>query len=306
MLSLFKKRAPRAAVLIALALSAARLYAQDNPTELRQDLDMLNIISTLQWLAILILIVIVYLQRRKVVHLKAEVEQAPAPANPPAPRTETAPTQSAAPAPEPTGRRGIVPPRDLPDPGLLWRYHMKGPETEKLITIGQTEGSIKTYSTEILDNHLSFYLREIEDRERDIYDLPEEIEQKYLIDIRRDGKTLMYFPGMEDYQEMGSRERINIASGEEASGLDEYWFPTLDPRQPLRFRLGDRLNQDGKFINGFFEFHLFTKDFVVKTKAGVPRREKAFFVRLYKIYPGYDTGSPNDEGLFPMIDPFSA
>ena len=28
-------------------------------------------------------------------------------------------------------------------------------------------------------------------------------------------------------------------------------------------------------------------------------------IRLYKIYPGYDTGNPNEDGLYPMIDPYA-
>ena len=55
----------------------------------------------------------------------------------------------------------------------------------------------------------------------------------------------------------------------------------------------------------FFEFHLFTLNYDVKTSAGIPKVEKNFCVRLYKIYPGYDTGSPTEDGLYKMIDPFA-
>ena len=82
-------------------------------------------------------------------------------------------------------------------------------------------------------------------------------------------------------------------------------FPTLAAKSPIRFRLGDRLSQDGKFINGYFEFHLFTQDYETKTKADIPKTEKNFLIRLYKVYPGYDTGAPTEEGLSPMVDPFT-
>jgi len=38
---------------------------------------------------------------------------------------------------------------------------------------------------------------------------------------------------------------------------------------------------------------------------GIPKIEKNFMIRLYKIYPGYDTGNPNEDGLYPMIDPYA-
>ena len=101
---------------------------------------------------------------------------------------------------------------------------------------------------------------------------------------------------------MGSRERIYIKDTPDETG--DPTFPEIEAKSPVRFRIGDRLNQDNKFVNGFFEFHLFTKDYEVKTKAGIPKIEKYFLVRLYKIYPGYDTGSPTDDGLYPMVDPF--
>ena len=37
----------------------------------------------------------------------------------------------------------------------------------------------------------------------------------------------------------------------------------------------------------------------------MPSVEKYFMLRLYRIYPGYDVSSPDAEGLYPMIDPFS-
>jgi len=192
----------------------------------------------------------------------------------------------------------------LPDPGLIFKYSLAEENTlEKMITIGQKEGSIKTYSTEIIDNHLSIFIRILDNkREKDIYDLPDQITEEYMIDLRRDSKLLYYYEGMEGFKPMPSKLRIYLK--EKPDEMGDPTFKTLDPKQPIRFRLGDRLNSDDKFINGFFEFHLFNKEYKVKTTSGIPKTEKNFFIRLYKVYPGYDTGNVSDEGLYPMIDPF--
>jgi hypothetical protein len=198
-----------------------------------------------------------------------------------------------------------VSPKDLPDPGLVFKYSLaKENVVEKTITIGQRDGSIKTFSTEIIDDHLTIFIRIIENtRDRDIYDLPDKISEEYLVDLRRDGKALIYMPGTQSFREMGSRERIYIKAAPDEAG--DPTFPALDAKSPVRFRLGDRLDQDGKFKNGFFEFHLFTQDYEVKTKAGIPKTEKNFLLRLYKIYPGYDTAKSTADGLYPMVDPFT-
>ena len=195
--------------------------------------------------------------------------------------------------------------RELPDPGLIFKYSLaKENITEKLITIGQHEGNIKTYSTEIIDDHLSIFIRIIENRrDKDIYDLPDKIYEEYQLDIRRDGKAMIYYEELSNFREMGSREKIFVKQTPDEFG--DPTFPTIEAKQPIRFRLGDRLNQDGKFVDGYFEFHLFTQDYQVQTKAGIPKIEKNFLIRLYKIYPGYDTGNPTDDGLYPMIDPYT-
>jgi hypothetical protein len=213
-----------------------------------------------------------------------------------------------------TGARGApggssgpgVTPKELPDPGLIFKYSLANENVmEKTISIGQRQGQIKTYSTEIIDDHLSLFIRIIENsRERDIYNLPDKIWEEYQIDLRRDGKVLVYYPGLEGFREMGSRERIYIKNQPDETG--EPTFPALPAKTPIRFRLGDRLNQEGKFTTGYFEFHLFTQDYDITTKAGIPKTEKNFFIRLYKIYPGYDTGASTGEGLYPMVDPFTS
>jgi hypothetical protein len=200
---------------------------------------------------------------------------------------------------------GVIASRQLPDPGLIFKYSLAQEQVmEKEITVGQVSGNIKTYSTEIIDDHLTVYIRIIEgQRDRDIYDLPDQVVEEYQVDLRRDGKVLIFYPGLEGYREMGSRERIYIKGEPDVTG--DPTFASLEAKTPVRFRLGDRLNQDGKFINGYFEFHLFTQNYEVKTKAGIPKIEKNFLLRLYKIYPGYDTGSTNSDGLYPMVDPFT-
>ncbi|TGL59303.1 hypothetical protein EHQ58_08630 [Leptospira ognonensis] len=195
-------------------------------------------------------------------------------------------------------------PKDLPDPGLIFKYVITGESAEKTITIGQKEGTIKTYSTEVVDHHLTIMIRALDaSRGQDIYNLPDRIIETYVLDFRREGKVLIVLPNTKEVKEMGARERIYIQEAADESGDPNY--PTLEPNQPIRFRLGDRLSQDGKFKAGYFEFHLYTKDVESKTKAGIVRIEKQFFVRLFKIYPGYDTAKQNEDGLFPMIDPFA-
>jgi hypothetical protein len=279
--------------------------------ELESDVEFYKTICYGLLIIILILAVVVFLQRRRVKKLiikiaKLDPDDKDAkkalkkpPAKPPV-QPKTAPDVLPV-------SKGMVPPQKLPDPGLLFKFAFQSgngeQQLEKYINIGQAEGTIKTYSTEIIDNHLSLFLKIIESREKDIYDLPDVLIEEYMVDIRRDGKTLIYYPGLTAYEEMGSRQRIYIRAKED-SEAEDITVKTLDPKNPIRFRIGDRLNQDNKFINGFFEFHLFTQDKKVKTKAGITKIEKVFVVRLYKIYPGFDTGAPNDEGLYPMIDPF--
>jgi hypothetical protein len=205
-----------------------------------------------------------------------------------------------------SGVKGAVDPKDLPDPGLIFKYSLANENvTEKLITIGQTIGSIKTYSTEIMNDHLNIHIRIMENRnEKDIYNLPESISEEYMIDLRREGKALIYYPGLDAFRQMGSRERIYVMKEEDPAGDPS--FPTIDPKQPIRIRLGERLNQDEKFVNGYFEFHLFNQEYEVKTDAGIPKFEKNFMLRLYRVYPGYDVSSPDKNGLYPMMDPFSS
>ena len=213
------------------------------------------------------------------------------------------------PAPEPklsspAPSRPRIDPKLLPDPGLIYRFDTQNTRGgSRRIVIGQLEGNIKTYSTEVIDNHLEIEIRVKEDEDRDIYDTNAVIIQRYRIDIRRGGRVMIHYPGAERYREMDSRERILIQEKPDNSG--DFQYPELEPKYPIRFQLGDRLRHDGKFLKGYLEFHLFTKN--VETElSGYKRLDKQFYLRLYRIFPGYDTGNVSEEGLVPMIDPFVA
>ena len=264
--------------------------------ELEKDIEFYHFILAIIALVLLLLLLIIYLQRAAMRKLKYGDD----PKGLSGSKKSLKNAMSSSPSPATS-----VNLKDLPDPGLIFKYSLgKEQVMEKQITIGQVSGNIKTYSTEIIDDHLSLYIRILENRrDQDIYDLPDKITEEYLLDLRRDGKVLFYYPGLDTFKEMGSRERIYIKEQPDEAG--DPTFPALEAKQPIRFRIGDRLNQDGKFINGYFEFHLFTQDYNVKTKTDIPKVEKNFLIRLYKIYPGYDTGSPSGDGLFPMVDPFT-
>ncbi len=201
--------------------------------------------------------------------------------------------------------KGVVDSKNLPDPGLIFRYSLaRGDVTGKLITIGQTEGNIKTYSTEIINDHLNVHIRILNNRsEKDLNNLPDSIYEEYMIDLRRGGEALICYPGLEAFRPMGVSERIYIMK--EADPAGDPAFRTIDPKQPVRIRLGERLNQNEKFVNGYFEFHIFNQEYEVKTDAGITKYENNFLLRLYRIYPGYDISSPGKDGLYPMMAPFS-
>jgi len=267
--------------------------------ELQQDIEFYQYVIVGMVLVVLLLFLIVILQRILIKSIRQGGKPALR-AKLPKIRKKARDEAGAAPAVQ-----GTIAHRELPDPGLIFKYSLaKEHVQEKTIAIGQAEGNIKTFSTEIIDDHLTLYIRIIENsRDRDIYDLPDRIQEEYQLDLRRDGKILIYYPGLDGFREMGSRERIYLKTEQDEAG--DPTFQSIDAKKPIRFRLGDRLNQDGKFINGYFEFHLFTQDYEVKTTTGIPKTEKNFLIRLYKIYPGYNTGSPTPEGLIPMVDPYT-
>ena len=226
----------------------------------------------------------------------------------PEPRKESKkPTPKPSPRPGPASPPATVTPKDLLDPGLVYRFRLgkdKSLESQsKRVVIGRHEGHIKTHSTEIIENHLELEFRIRQDPDRDIYNTDKTLIQKYSVDLRRAGKALIYFPDQDDktFREMNSRQRLLIQSEEDPEGDPHY--SSIPSGKPLRIQIGDRLRHDGKFVAGYFEFHLFTK--AVEVEAGsYTRMDQDFYLRLYRIFPGYDTSHPSTDGAYPMIDPF--
>jgi len=282
------------------------MFQQIDPRiyELEKEIDLYRIILSGTVLLLIILILIVVLQWVSLKKFRRSA--ADGDSNAGSSRKEKAAKKKAG-ADKPAAAPAVsVKARDLPDPGLVYKFSLADEKvTEKLITIGQTEGNIKTFSTEIINDHFSVNIRIIDNqRDRDIYNLPDKIYEEYILDMRRDGRVLIYYPGLEGYRQMGARERLYIKQEPDAAG--DPTFPLIEAKQPIRMRIGDRLNQDEKFTNGYFEFHLYTQEYEVKTSVGIPKIEKNFMIRLYRIYPGYDMSSPSAEGLYPMTDPFRA
>ncbi|TGK82503.1 hypothetical protein EHQ24_14765 [Leptospira noumeaensis] len=180
--------------------------------------------------------------------------------------------------------------KDLPDPGMVFKYIVPI-NKNKIITIGQREGNVVTRSTDVLDHHLTIDINALDVSNLEIL--------SYSIEFRREGKVLIQFPGSRDFREMSIKEKFYITKTLTFDG--ELCFETLDTNHPMRFRIGSRLGVDGKFKTGYFEFHLFSKDVFEKTNSGNKRIEKQFYLKLVKIFPGYDTASQTKEGLVPML-----
>ncbi len=199
------------------------------------------------------------------------------------------------------GAKGAVRPAELPDPGLIFRFLPADEKTtERVISIGSTSGDIKTCSTEITDSHLKISIRRMNSMDEGRSSGAEIIDE-YIVDLNGEGKALINYPGESSFRPMLPGERIYIMDGSDPAGGPAY--RTIDPRQPVRMRLGNLLNDQNKFVNGYFEFHLFNSEHQ-KTGDNVARLQKVFFVRLYRIYPGYDLSSPDSNGLYPMIPPY--
>ncbi len=202
------------------------------------------------------------------------------------------------------GLRAGIDPAELPDPGLIFRFALPDDGGDRTITIGRNEGSIRTWSTEIINDHLELHvIYYVNLKEQKLYELPDPLYTDYAIELRCRGNVLIHYPGLDGYRRMNSSEKIYITSGDAFE--DRISFNTITAAQPLRFRLGSELGEWDRFISGYFEFHLYLQDHEVEREGGMPGVEKYFMLRLYRIYPGYDVSSPDPEGLYPMIDPFS-
>ncbi|TGN14114.1 hypothetical protein [Leptospira ilyithenensis] len=175
---------------------------------------------------------------------------------------------------------------ELLNTGLKFKFVVAGSSSEKTILIGQTEGTIKTHSTEITDYHLTIIIRKRG--------------TSYHLEFRREGKVLILLPGSKQMTEMGARERFTIQKEESEEEYPN--FNSIESNEPIRFRLGKVLTEDLKFPGGYFEFHFYTKNSESSHLDG--NKEKHFYLKLYKIYPGYNTAKQNKDGYFPMLEKF--
>ena len=101
----------------------------------------------------------------------------------PEPRKESKkPTPKPSPRPGPASPPATVTPKELLDPGLVYRFRLgkdKSLESQsKRVVIGRHEGHIKTHSTEIIENHLELEFRIRQDPDRDIYNTDKTLIQK--------------------------------------------------------------------------------------------------------------------------------
>ena len=273
------------------------MFQQIDPRiyELQKEVELYKILVMGSVLVIVILILVAVLQRISLVRTKRAGEGTAAADSGYSVKSKVKNKKSVV--------EGAAAPKDLPDPGLIFKYTLTEEDvSEKLVTIGQTIGSIRTYSTEIMNDHLNIHVRIMENRNgKDLYD---SIYEEYMIDLKRGGEALICYPGFDAFRPMGSSERIYIMKENDPAG--DPAFSIIDPKDPIRIRLGARLNEDEKFVNGYFEFHFFNQEYKVKTDDGITKYEKNFMLRLYRIYPGYDVSSPDKNGLYPMIDPYGS
>ena len=123
--------------------------------ELEKDIEFYQLILAILGLVLLLLLLIIYLQRMSIRRLKRGEE-------PKKLFKRKKSLKKAVAATAPTGKVNL---KDLPDPGLIFKYSLgKEQVMEKQITVGQMNGNIKTFSTEIIDDHLTVYIRILENR----------------------------------------------------------------------------------------------------------------------------------------------
>lgn len=261
----------------------ARVY------DLERQIELYRVVLTAMVLAVAILIIICLLQR--MYYTRAGIPG-------------TVPVRSRAGRSRAKRSRAGIDPSELPDPGLIFRFALPDDGGDRIITIGRDEGSIRTWSTEIINDHLELHvIYYVNLKEQKLYELPEPLYRDYALELRCRGNVLIHYPGLDGYRKMNTSEKIYITS--EPGDPDRICFNTINASQPVRFRLGSELGEWDRFISGYFEFHLYLQDHEVEMESGMPSVEKFFMLRLYRIYPGYDVSSPDTDGLYPMIDPFS-
>ncbi|EOQ88840.1 hypothetical protein LEP1GSC202_1822 [Leptospira yanagawae serovar Saopaulo str. Sao Paulo = ATCC 700523] len=183
--------------------------------------------------------------------------------------------------------------KDLPEPGTIFKFSVPS-QSNRLVLIGKREGNIVTRSSEILDHHLTIDIEPVDSENIEIL--------SYQVEFRREGKVLIQYPTDKDFHEMEMKESFTISNSLHYE--NEKTFDVIQLTRPIRIKVGGKLGLDGKFKNGYFEFHLFTKDILEKTNLGNKRIEKQFYLKLYKIFPGYDTARQTRDGIVPMLTRF--
>ncbi|TGM55153.1 hypothetical protein EHQ91_09430 [Leptospira biflexa] len=187
----------------------------------------------------------------------------------------------------------IVSGKDLPEPGTIYKFSVPS-EGNRLFMIGQREGNVITRSSEVLDHHLTIEINP--------FDQTNEEYLSYQLEFRREGKVLVQLPDGKDFIEMDMKETVLISPTPSQEKVPS--FSHVSMNSPIRFRLGGKLNVDGKFKLGYLEFHLYMKDILERTSSGTKRKEKQFYLKLFKIFPGYDTARQSRDGIVPMLERF--
>ncbi len=143
------------------------LFQQIDPRiyELEKDIEFYKIIIFGTFLVLVILLLIIILQRLSISRFKKTGKVLTVPGDADSGSEDFSDSEETNSTPDLPAAKVIIRPKELPDPGLIFKYSLaKENMTEKLITIGQTEGNIKTYSTEIINDHLSCFIRIIDNR----------------------------------------------------------------------------------------------------------------------------------------------
>jgi len=180
---------------------------------------------------------------------------------------------------------------------MLFKYAPGGRTgAEKTVTIGACEGSIQTMSTEIVNGHLRLTLRPLRCAPSGEGALIED----YEVEMTRGGNALVSFPGERAFRVMSLSERLSVGPEPEGDLPGAVVVPGVEMGDPVRFRLGGELEADGSFPGGYFEFHLFTRNYELAVDEGAVKTARHFFVRVFDINPGYDEASRREDGLCPM------
>lgn len=197
---------------------------------------------------------------------------------------------------------GVPPDEGGKDAGLLstrmlFKYSPGGRTgAEKTVTIGANAGSIQTMSTEIVNGHLRLTLRPL----RCALSREGSPIEDYEVEMARGGNALVRYPGESAFRVMSLSERLSVGPEPDGGLPGAVVVAGVEMDDPVRFRLGGELDADGSFPGGYFEFHLFTRNYELALEEGAVKTARHFFVRVFDINPGYDEASRRNDGLCPM------